>query len=376
MARRMTGPERMRAVRDAVGDAAAVDISGPQIRDVMGWTIAEANKARAVLDGWVAAREEGPTTPPAAASSVLADRLAQVTPEPPPEPAGAYEVSEVPDEDEPIESLVQRRVDAFHRSCRRAEMAGPRTVTMRDDLPIGIAHVGDPHLDDDGCDWPTLLRHVEAIGAADGMYAGNVGDVTNSWVGRLMRLYAHQSTTHAEEVRLGQWYFGALDHLYVVPGNHDDWHPDAFKRMVDGARIDVLAKHEARIAIKFPNGAETRLSVRHTYKGNSMYNPTHGHKRESWRDPWADVYVSGHHHEWASTRQERADGRPVTFIKARGYKMHDSYASLLQFADGQHGHTAVTIIDPHAPPVERVQVVLDVDEACERLAWLRKRRAA
>lgn len=356
-----------------------------EIAEAMGWTEGPAARVVACIQGMALAQEMGiaepavdpdpapaPDVPRPASSapSAASDRLRDVQPS-----AAPYVVSEVPEEDEPIEDLIARRVAAFDRSSRRAEMQATRTVTMRDDLPIAIAHIGDPHLDDDGCDWPTLREHIEQINGAEGMFAGNVGDLTNSWVGRLVRLYAHQSTTHADEVRLGQWYFAQMPHLYVVPGNHDDWHPDAFARMIGGARVDVLAKHEARIAVRFPCGVETRFSVRHTYKGNSMYNPTHGHKRESWRDPWADVYVSGHHHEWANSQQERADGRPVTFIKARGYKRHDSHASLLQFADGEHGHTMVTIIDPHAPLVERVQVVKDVGEACERLRWLRRRRA-
>ena len=357
------------------------------IQSLMGWGPATAkNVYQRIQARWDVMQEQRgavrapvglPEPPHAPVASSAAERLADVTgPASVPETdAPAYTVSEVPDEDEPIEELIARRCAAYGRSQSRAAMEGPRTVTMRDDLPIAIAHVGDPHLDDDGCDWPRLRRDIETIASAPGMLAGNVGDMTNSWIGRLTRLYAHQSTTHREEVRLGQWYFSTLPHLYAVPGNHDDWHPDAFRRMVSGARIDVLAKHEAKIAIQFPIDVEVRLSVRHTYKGTSMYNPVHGHKRESWRNPWADIYVAGHHHEAAQASEMRADGRPVHFVKAAGYKRHDSHASLLQFADAQYGETVTTIIDPHAPPESRVRVEYNVQEAAEMLAWLRRRRA-
>ena len=210
---------------------------------------------------------------------------------PEPEPDGDvdhdYDGSRDEEEDEPIDSLIQRRQSAFVRKMGRWKQHKPKTVSFRSNLPIAIAHVGDPHLDDDGCDWIQLKYDLELIRNTEGMYGGCLGDVTNSWVGRLVRLWAKQTSTHQEEVRLGQWFFEQLRWLYVVNGNHDDWHPDSFKRMVQNSEIDVMAAVDGRIVLTFPNSAMVKIHARHTFKGTSIYNPLHGQKRASLWDPWA-----------------------------------------------------------------------------------------
>ena len=61
--------------------------------------------------------------------------------------------------------------------------------------PIGIVHFGDPHVDDDGTDWAALERDIKLVRETEGLFASNIGDTTNNWVGRLGRLYGQQATS-------------------------------------------------------------------------------------------------------------------------------------------------------------------------------------
>jgi len=294
-----------------------------------------------------------------------------------PTPARSFAISPMPEEDDTDDDLVARRVEAFRRYAQRAEREATRTVTFNASEPIGIVAVGDPHADDDGCDWPELLRVVRTVGATPGMYGWNVGDVTNNWIGRLVRLWAHQSSTEDDADRLAAWLMRSMPWLMLVLGNHDRWQSASVQAAAKAAGVHHVARHLGRIEFAFPNGASVRVEGRHTYKGSSIYNPTHGLARGALWDQWGDVYIAGHHHEASTQRVFRQDGRLVTLVKARGFKRYDDYAAEHQFADVPHGHAPTVIIDPTARSVTgRVQVIEDIEDAADLLTWMRRRRAA
>lgn len=292
-------------------------------------------------------------------------------------PAPSFTVSPLPHVEDTDDDLVQRRLDAFHRYARKAAQEATRVATFAVNEPIGIVAVGDPHVDDDGCDWPELLRVVRTVGATPGMYGWNVGDVTNNWIGRLVRLWAHQSSTEDDADRLAAWLMRSMPWLMLVLGNHDGWRPDSIRAAAKAAGVHHVARHQGRIEFQFPGGHTIRVEGRHTYKGSSIYNPTHGMARGSLWDQWADVYIAGHHHECAVQRVFRHDGRLVTLVKARGFKRFDDYAAEHQFADVPHGHAPTILLDPTSRTLTgRVRVVEDIEDAAEQLRWMRARRAA
>jgi hypothetical protein len=49
-----------------------------------------------------------------------------------------------------------------------------------------------PHVDDNGCNWPLLKHHAELCRTTPGLYAINLGDSSNNWTDRLIKLYAQQ----------------------------------------------------------------------------------------------------------------------------------------------------------------------------------------
>lgn len=297
----------------------------------------------------------------------------QASPEPVPE-----RVPLPGDEEEPIEEVLKRCQQAYEERTRRVTAAyGIRKIRMPPG-PYAIAHFGDDHLDDDGCDIAAYRAALRVVSATTGFYGGAVGDILNNWPdsSRLAQLYGHQRATIDDGWRLAEWSMRAIPWIYRVLGNHDLWNRGRtiIGLLSRGAKIGHMAPDEIRIELLSPGTEPVRLWARHDFKGNSIWNPAHGPMRASKLDGWGDIYIAGHRHEWVTHCEEGPDGRVRWALRARGFKRHDSYARSAGFAEQQYGDTVCTVVDPTlAHPYERVRVHLDVNEAAQHLTWLRKR---
>lgn len=112
--------------------------------------------------------------------------------------AREFQAEELPSNLPTVEELRARRRVEFTRVHEAKEARKLINVKVQLDGPIDIAHFGDPHIDDPGCNIELLERHIEVINRTEGLLAGNVGDQQNLWVGRLAKLYGQQSTSAAE----------------------------------------------------------------------------------------------------------------------------------------------------------------------------------
>lgn len=297
------------------------------------------------------------------------------------QPPGVASVSgfdELRDEKYDIEGMLQQRAATFRRVAEQHESSKVRRIRLHDDLPIGICHMGDPHLDDDSCNWPRLRKALDAVNRTPGMYAGNIGDTTNNWVGSLQRLYAKQEATFEQAITLARWYFEEAPHIYFMMGNHDKWNHGEYvmRDILRNAQVSVVARHEARIEFEWSGGEVLRMVCRHDFPGRSQWNKVHGAaKRAKFEGGWGDLYIQGHRHTWGVS-QEEVNGSPSTSIIVRGFKWYDSYAAEKGFSQDTQGECCVTILDPGARrPTEKVRVVWDPDEGADILRWLRERRA-
>ena len=294
-------------------------------------------------------------------------------------PSCGFNVVALPEDseqEEPIEQALKRQVEVYKRTRAKAIAEGPRVIQLESPGPIALVHFGDPHLDDNGCNWPAVLNAVETVARTPHMYAGNVGDTVNNWVGRLISKYGHQQATIEDGWRYARWLMLACPWLYVVGGNHDQWNGGMpiLQQLTRDARVGIMAPDECRLEIRWPGGKSLNVHARHDFKGNSIYNKVHGLQRAAlWGQGWADLYVCGHRHEWAEQTTEYEDGRVRTLLRVRGFKHYDEYARSLNFYDHKYGQTLTTILDPMAPPTDRVRVIVDVNEAAEILTWLRQR---
>ena len=136
--------------------------------------------------------------------------------------APIFSIDPLPHDGEPSAEELIAALTAKHKSkSEHHEAAKLRQVHLNIDGPIAIAGFGDPHIDDPGCAWGDLERDVRICRDTPGILAVNIGDSTNNWVGRLMKLYADQEVTSKQALKLIEWLMTQLPWLVDKEGNHD-----------------------------------------------------------------------------------------------------------------------------------------------------------
>ena len=266
------------------------------------------------------------------------------------------------------QDLIDRKCRDFER-LRNSEKREPAILRLPA-KPIAIVHFGDPHLDDDGCDFPLLRHHVKLVQARENVWAGNVGDTTNNWVGRLQALYSKQHSTVEEAFQLAEWFCRSMNWLYFVLGNHDVWNNGDVLLNYLLRSADVLCRggHNAKVSIAFDNGVLVNVGVRHDFKGRSQYHTTHGAlKQHLFGDRWADLLVSGHTHDWGLLQKETEDGKPRWSLRIAGYKKYDSYADQNGYYRHAYGSACCTVIDPRVLPPDRIICFWDIETGLKYL---------
>jgi hypothetical protein len=283
--------------------------------------------------------------------------------------------SDLPDAKE----LLSRRRREFDRidTAKNARKLIP--VNVQIDGPFGIAHFGDPHVDDPGCDIGKLEQHIKIVNKTTGLFAGNVGDYTNNWIGRLARLHANQETTARESWVLAEWLFQAADWIYLVGGNHDAWSGDSdpleWIARQTGAKYEM---HGARLGLATPSGRTFRVNVRHDFKGHSMWNTAHGISKAvqmGWRD---HVATAGHTHvSGYQVLKDPATGLISHALRVATYKVHDHFATQMGFPDQNIFMCPVTIFDSRYEDSDPrcITTLFDPEEGADYLTWKRQKWA-
>ncbi len=289
----------------------------------------------------------------------------------------AFEFTPIPDDDIPIEELVEQRKRKFQHKRLHEESSKLIDVRIKIQGPIGLLHFGDPHVDDDGTDIEALEQHTELCRKVEGLFACNVGDTTNNWVGRLARLYGDQATSASQAWRLAEWFVNRCRWLYMIAGNHDAWSGagDPLKWMAK-QQNSMYKSSEARIALKFPNGLEVRVNARHDHSGSSIWNPAHGPMKAALMGTRDHLYVAGHKHESAySVLKDPISGITMHACKVASYKIFDRYAKERGFRDNSLSPCMLTTINPDLPSdhPDLIKVWWDPLEGADYLTWMRNR---
>lgn len=291
---------------------------------------------------------------------------------------GTITIPALPEEDLSPDDLVERMTESFNRKKENHEARRWIPLKVHSNAPMGLAWLGDPHVDDDGCDWPTLRRHVKCIQETEGLHGCSIGDVSNNWVGRLAALYANQSATAKEAWKLVEWLIKEIDPLILIAGNHDMWSGAGDPVNWMKKPHTVYEDWSARIQLNFPNGTNTRLIAAHDMAGHSMWNQLHGPMKQAKFLQNADFYIAGHKHTWALSQIELPEAdRTPWLARARGYKFFDDYAVKLSLEEQHYGHSIAMIIDPNEDsPVRRVTCFADLEEGADYLTYKRKKYGA
>lgn len=289
-----------------------------------------------------------------------------------------FEVETLPSPLPTVEELLARRKEEFARvdASKRARKLIP--VKIKIDGPIGIAHGGDPHLDDPGTNIALLEEHANIINRTEGLFGANVGDMANHWVGRLARLHGEQTTTAREAWILVEWYINKIHWIYLIQGNHDCWcgANDPLQWIIRAQPTGVFEAHGARLELQFPNGRTIRINARHDFAGSSMWNPAHGPSKAAqsgWRD---DILTCGHKHiSGYAPVKDPASGMLSHAIRVASYKTHDRYADEKGLPNQNFSECITTVINPEAKTESSlISVFFDLGDAAEFLTWLRGRR--
>jgi hypothetical protein len=283
-----------------------------------------------------------------------------------------------PDDDLPVEDLIAHQSRRFERRLANKHAKKWYPISLKTNEPIGITFFGDPHVDDNGCNWPLLQRHCEIHRKTPGLYGVNVGDTTNNWVGRLARLFGNQDTSQSTARKFAKWLLAdsGVTWLTWIMGNHDMWNDgDAILRAMGGHMVP-MEDWQAQFKLVFPNKRECRAWTAHNFPGHSMWNTLHGPQKAAHTKDWAHIYACGHTHNWAMHQEESASKDFIYWlIRSRGYKFIDDHAEQLGHASQQEGASICAVINP-TPKSQAsfVQCYADVEEAADFLKHLRRRK--
>ncbi len=291
-----------------------------------------------------------------------------------------FTVADVPSDGEaPVEELIAIRKARHLQRKAHSTASKLRQVTVHLDGPIGLAFFGDPHVDDDGCAWGDLEEDVRICQRTEGMFAADVGDDQNNWVGRLAKLYANQETTARQSRQLIEWLMGSLPWLLRIKGNHDTWNTekgdiaDYIHRLVGGDGI--LEESGARIQLNLPSGASARIHVRHDFPGGSQFNPAHALVRETLFGYRDHIMACGHRHTagyipvWHNDPPRLCHG-----FRVGAYKDFGHYAKEKGFQDGNWARSMGAVIDPAFAddPVRFIKPFFDLKDMADYLNWKRR----
>ena len=87
-----------------------------------------------------------------------------------------FTVEDYPTGNEPIEDLIENRIKKYALKSEAKNHEHLVNVKINLDGPVGIAHFGDPHIDDDGTNIAELLSHADLVQKTEGLFGGNIGD--------------------------------------------------------------------------------------------------------------------------------------------------------------------------------------------------------
>ena len=275
----------------------------------------------------------------------------------------------------PIEDIIEHRKKQYDHKVGARDSRRLINIHINIDGPIGIAHFGDPHVDDDGTDLSQIIYYMDIINGTEGMFAGNLGDIQNNWIGRLASLYGQQSTSSKEAWRLTEYFINKLNWLYLVAGNHDVWSGDGDPlEFIMRDHKGIYQRWGARMNLIFPNGKEIRLNARHTFKGSSIWNTAHGVARAA-QTGWNDhILTCGHTHiSGYQVIKNPSSGLISHALQVACFKIIDNYADKLGLDDKNIFNCPVTIIDPNYKDHDNrlVTTIFNPQMASEYLTYLR-----
>lgn len=278
-----------------------------------------------------------------------------------------FTVSPTPTVNRSIEELLLDQASQFESKKAHHESKQNIEIQLAEPGPFGVLFFGDPHLGDPGCDIQHLCWCLELVRRTPRLFAFNMGDLTNNWVGRLGYLYGKQRSTDDEEFEMADWLLSKVPWLACILGNHDKWSRDA-EHLCKKHGVRHVS-HGGKFILR-SGDATFKVDARHNHRGSSQYNPSHGQIKKSHRGSDCDVIIGAHIHTSAYTMLRNGEtGRVNHNIRVGSFKKYDDYADANSFEQDTIGPAVLTIFDPDGGDVGRVKPFWDLEGGAEYLKW-------
>ena len=272
---------------------------------------------------------------------------------------------------EVLKTLVTRQKRAEKKRKRRHE----QVVTLPGRKPVALAILSDLHLGNANVDYKAIKADAELIRDTDGLYACACGDYHDNWVGKLVWVANDQPVTLENELALVQWWLDTLGEKLVaaVAGNHESRTKraagfDHMKLLMRGAN-HLYDADEIPFTLKLGR-SEWGVKVRHKWRGNSMYNESHGMERDLrfGLGDW-DIAMQGHVHRGTIFRESYDDREEKAKLTCQigTYEFSDRYAMQLGFAQRPQSGCGAILFYPDG----RYQPFRDLETAADFLEYLR-----
>jgi len=299
-------------------------------------------------------------------------------PQAPAHDAGDFEAPHLPSEDRPAEQVLADMEREFRRKERAERARELIDITIKADGPYAVVPIGDPHLDNPGCDIPKLRRDVEIIRDTPGMFGGSVGDYRDNWVGRLSKLFAEHKMSQSESLVVTEWFFRQVKWLFLLYGNHDLWsgHNDPLPyihRLAE--QPGVLEKYDLRLRLNHPSGEPVYCRVRHDFPGQSQYNDAHGQVRETLFGRADHLMLCGDRHVSAYAPIWNVNHDMLCHaMRVGAYKRFDPYPKERGLKGVSWAPSMAAVVNPYArSQLDFIQPFFDLELAADYLTWLRDR---
>lgn len=290
--------------------------------------------------------------------------------------SGDLEYPALPESELPATELIDHACKSFARHIAARDARRWFEIKVKANKPIGVCFMGDPHIDNNGTNWPLLREHLRILKETPGLYAIGGNDLADNWVGRLVRLYADAEMSRKQTLKLCKWIMrdSGVKWLCHIIGNHDAWGDGPYLLKAAAEPFVPVEDWQARFQLAFPNGKRTRIHMAHDFPGNSMWNGLHGAQKQAMFGEEADIYACAHKHFWQLGEGENPHrGNVYHLIRSRGYKFIDSYADNKGYGSQRFGASITAIIDPEGDGPTSIRCFPDVAEAAEFLTWKRSR---
>jgi hypothetical protein len=239
------------------------------------------------------------------------------------------------------EEFRKKSLSALRKQSQRLSFTSPR---------ICLAFVADQHIGSPGTDIERVFAEAEIIASMPNTRAVCVGDTLDNYiVPKLQHLNFNNRIAITDQWVMAEEYVKRLRPLAWVNGNHDgDWTMnttgmDHLRRMIALHAPDAIYDaDDCRIAVSVA-GVEFPTRIRHKWRGNSIYNPTHGIERSQKWDQDFVLGVGAHTHQCGVARQFSAGGKHGLAVLCGSYKIHDTYAVELGLPK-PNGSTAMAVL--------------------------------